>query len=164
MPLAKHFKLGLTSCWGSRANHSGDNMEEEKKEAKTQPYDFSQHAEHTVWGLAAAAAAATKHHPTPEDVLVPWSHAAAASRAAEVCTFAPAPGAGRATLFLRTTLTAGTLASRLNRDFFRDLKLSVKKVSPTSTSIRRVVCVCTSRDVFACAKTFGAGYIVLRSR
>eukprot|EP00752_Nemacystus_decipiens_P003276 g3032.t1 len=129
MPLAKRFKLGLSSCWGHTATPtSAVNTEEEKKEKKeVKPYDFSRHPEHAVWRRAEAAAARTRHHPSPEDYLVPWSHAAAAKGAtSNVCTLAPVPGAGLATLFLRTTLSPTALANRLHAEFFDDSSLSVK--------------------------------------
>lgn len=133
MPLTKGFKLGLGSCWGggTAASSTAVNTEEEKKKEvkkEVKPYDFSKHPEHTMWRLAAAAAAGSRHHPVPEDALVPWSHAAAAGGAtSDVCTLAPvAAGAGLATLFLRTTLSPTSLAKRLHTDFFDDSNLSVK--------------------------------------
>lgn len=121
MPLAKRFKLGLSSCFGGGISPPTDKGEE--NETASKPYDFTQHREHATWSLAVAAAAATKNRPTPEDALVPWSHtisAASDDGASEVCTFAPLCGAGRATLFLRSTLTASALATKLNKDFFED--------------------------------------------
>lgn len=105
-------------------------------------YDFNQHAEHAVWALATAAAASSKHHPRPEDVLVPWTHAASesSSSSSDVCTLEPTPGAGRATLFLRTTLAAVTLANRLNRDFFKYSRLKVK-VSPRAIRAKYFFCL-----------------------
>lgn len=129
MILAKRFKLGLGSCWGNTAAPStpAEAVEEVQEEEEVKPYDFSKHPEHNVWRFAVAASAASKHQPAPEGALVPWSHAAAAEGAtSDVCTLAPAPGAGLATLFLRTTLSPTALAKRLHTDFFEDSKLSVK--------------------------------------
>ena len=145
MPLAKRFKLGLGSCWGNTAAPSAVNPEEEKKEEKKEeeeakPYDFSKHPEHAVWRLAAAAAATSRHHPTQEDALVPWSHAAAAEGAtSHLCTLAPvAAGTGLATLFLRTTLSPVSLAKRLHTDFFDDSNVSVKvSLANTTPAARR---------------------------
>lgn len=131
MPRSKRFKLGLASCWGCGTDHAGDIVGEEKGEegGMESTYDFSKHPEHAVRVLATAAAAVSKHHPTPGDVLVPWTHVASESSTSELCTLEPTPGAGRATLFLRTTLAAEALANRLNRDFFKYSDLKVK-VSP----------------------------------
>lgn len=158
MPHAKHFKLGLTSCWGCGTNHAagdGDFLGEEKvaETKKThESYDFNQHPEHAMWRLATAAAAASKHHPTPGDVLVPWSHHAASESGgtSEVCTLEPAPGAGRATLFLRTTLTAGTLANRLNRDFFKYSKMDVNVSEPASWGGCLCACVLVKHTAAWC--------------
>ena len=131
MPLAKRFKLG--SCFGGGAvpDTPAEPKKEEKEEEEevAKPYDFSKHTEHTVWRLAVAAAEGTKHCPTYEDALIPWSHPTAEEGStSEVCTLAPVGGPGLATLFLRTTLSASGLAQKINVDFFED-KLTVK-VSP----------------------------------
>lgn len=130
MPRAKGFNLGLCSCLGhSTAASSAVSAEEKKEETKEEmkPYDFSNHKEHTECRLAVAASAGSKHHPVPDDDLVPWSHATAAEGAtSEVCTLAPAPGAGLGTLFLRTTMSPTVLAKRLLAEFFDESKLSVK--------------------------------------
>ncbi len=127
MPLSKRFKLG--SCFGGGATQDTAAEPQKEKKEDVKPYDFSKHSEHTVWRLAVAAAEGTKHCPTYEDALIPWSHPSAAEGAtSEVCSLAPVGGPGLATLFLRTTLSASSLATRLNIDFFEE-KMDVK-VSP----------------------------------
>ncbi|CAM9185977.1 unnamed protein product [Scytosiphon promiscuus] len=135
MPLAKRFKLGLASCWGGGATSYGDSKDGKKEperkqeeEPKPKPYDFTQHPEHADWSRAVAASAAIKHLPSPEDAMIPWSHVGSVPDGAEVCTLNPVSGAGRATLFLRTTFTATVLAKRLKKDFAEFSNLTIKNI------------------------------------
>lgn len=145
MPLAKRFKLSLGSCWGGGATPYGDSKDGEKQsegkeeeEPKPKPYDFTQHPEHADWSRAVAAAAAIKHLPSPEDDMIPWSHVGSVPGGAGVCTLNPVSGAGRATLFLRTTFTASVLAERLKKDFAEFSNLTIKVSRCQKSTLTRV--------------------------